>query len=856
MASELDDVIRQMREVGIEPPDSFERAFTRVHRWKPAGEKGTKKAAWVRLHEWISPTSNRRFINGAFGIRNEIYKIRPADNDWTPAERAAAAEERKAAIKAAEQQREADAQSAATKAAKLWERARDATQGPLHPYLAKKQVGAFGLAVGYGNTLYLPVRDIEGKLQGLQFIPEDCSSKKFSTAMIKEGRFHLIGEVKKEHPIAFGEGYATCATGHMATGWPVVTCWDSGNLEPVIAQWRKLYPEAQLVIFGDDDRHLLKRLADRLLNKFQIAATHDELKQLGEMEWERPDGVTVRLKAGWANDAQGVVSIKGSIKAGDQVEMLVIENSGRAKAMSAAKRHKAIPLFPAFQGNDNPGTDWNDLACEIGLPGAREQLLAAFEKGGEPQRPRATKPPQADGKKADAKPEPANLSFLERFTLIYGTTTVHDAEKNSIMKIEALKTAFGKSIDWWQSHPDRKMVDQENVVFDPTCKIAKPGTHINLFTGFEVEPEEGDCSLIVKHLENLCGNDERLIHWVASWLALPLQRPGTKMRTSLILHGRQEGTGKSLMMDVMRAIYGRYSRSITQLQLQSEFNAWQSGMLFCVAEEVVAASDRRNLKNLLQNMVTNTVVQINEKNMPVREERSHANFVFLSNEQIPMILNETDRRYTVLKVEEVRNEEYFREIGKQIDNGGIGAFYRWLLRYDLDGFNEFTRPFETRAREHLITLGMQPDQRFMAFWTKGYTDLPFCSCKADDLYLAFQSWCRVNGEKFISNKTVFGLTATDVLERLGCPTKKVVRVDAYRREQIEKNDFSEEVQTQTHQATVYFVHAEIQQVALDGGVPDEKTRTEDCMDKRVMEKRVRQFQYHLGPLVAASRRSV
>lgn len=858
MANDLDDVMRQMREAGIDPPANLERAFRAYLRWKPTSEKksSAKKSAWARLYEYKSTKTDKSYITGAFGIRNEIYEVRPSDKDWTPAERAAAAEERKAAAKAAEAQRFEDAKQAAEQAEKLWKRARDASEGAPHPYLVKKQVGAFGVGVGYNNTLYIPLRDLEGRLQGLQYIPQDCSSKKFGTGIIKEGRFHLIGEVKSDLPIAFGEGYATCATGHMATGWPVVTCWDAGNLAVVIGAWRKLYPDHRFVVLADDDRHLLQRLVDRLMAKYTIAASIDELVDLGEHEWERPDGIIVKLRAGWANDGCGVAYIKGSISATGQPDMLLnIENTGRAKALAAAKRFTATVLFPRFADDADPGTDWNDLHCQIGLPAAREQLLQAFQDGGEAPKNRASKPPQGGGKKAEPKPEPQNLSFLERFTLIYGTTTVHDAEKQSIIKVEAMKTAFGKTVDWWLGHPDRKMVDQENVVFDPTGRVAKPDTHINLFTGLELDAQAGNCDLIVRHLLNLCGEDDRLFHWVACWLALPLQRLGTKMRTSLIIHGRQEGTGKSLMMDVMRRIYTRYSRSITQVQLQSEFNGWQSGMLFCVAEEVVGASDRRNLKNLLQNMVTNPVVQINEKNMPVREEASHANFVFLSNEQIPMLLNDTDRRYTVLKIEDKKDIAYFKAIGDQMDAGGVEAFYHWLLHYKLDGFTEYSLPFETRARAHLITLGMQPDQRFMAYWTKGFSDLPFISCKADDLYFAFQSWCRINGERFIANRTQFGLTATDVLERLKCPPKKLVRVDAYRREQIEKGDFGDDVQTSIHQATVYFVPAHLQITTLDGGTPSADTLVEDCTDRQIFTKRVKQFQYAMSTLVASSRRS-
>lgn len=856
MANSLDDVIQQLREVGLDAPRNLDRAFTGYVRWRPSDEKKHKKSAWIRLYEYRSPKTQRIYITGAYGWRGEQWEIRPADKDWTPAERAAALEERKAAQKEADAKRQLDAQSAAEKAAKLWDRARDGAQGPLHPYLERKKVGAFGVRVGYGNTLYIPLRDLAGNLQGVQYIDADGSAKKFGTGVIKEGRFHLIGEVSPDHPIGFAEGYATAATCHMATGWPVVVCWDAGNIDAVVGAWRELYPEAKLVIFADDDRHLMSRLIDRLLDRHQVATTADELGKLGDHEWDLPDGATVHLKAGWGKDSNGTLRIQGSIEhTGKPTEILKLENAGRSKAIAAARRHKAAVLFPAFPADDTAGTDWNDLHAQIGLPAAREQLLKAFAEGGDPPKTRATSAAQGGGKKEKAPP-PQDLSFLDRYTLIYGTTTVWDAKEQTIERLEALKAAYGKAIDWWLGSAERKMVSKSNVVFDPTGLVAKPDTHVNLFQGLEIEPDpKGKCDLIKAHLYQLCSEDDKLFHWVCCWLALPLQKPGSKLRTSLIMHGRMEGTGKSLMMDIMRRIYGRYSRSITQVQLQSEFNGWQSSMLFCVAEEVVSASERKNLKNLIQNMITNPVVQINEKNMPVREEASFANFAFLSNEQLPMLLNETDRRFTVINVEKVQTEDYFKALGDEIENGGVQAFYDWLLKYDLEGFNEYTRPFETKARMHLITLGMAPDQRFVKFWSMGLAELPFCSCTARDLYAAFRSWCRINGERYVANNTQFGRTVSECLDRMGAPQKRTVRYDAYSAAQVDKGDFTSDVNTSAQQGVVYFVPAQIQKLLTPEGDPSPDTMNEVCTDKPVYEKRIKQFQYQLARLVDVARRA-
>src|SRR5688500_15317669 len=238
--------------------------------------------------------------------------------------------------------------------------------------------------------------------------------------------------------------------------------------------------------------------------------------------------------------------------------------------------------------------------------------------------------------------------MLRRFVLFYGTQTVWDGCNRQLIRIESLRLHAKRLTDVWLEHDERRTILKDNLVFDPTCQN-DPETTVNLFDGYPIKPDGSkSCALIVQHLSNMCGNDEKLFDWVCKWLAYPLQHPGAKMHTAVVIHGRREGTGKSYFFDVMRTIYGRYAKTISQLQLQSEFTGWLSQMLFCIAEEIVTQQDRKHHKGLIKNIITNPVVQSNEKMMPLREEKNFDTFVFLSNELQPLALDEFDRRFTVI----------------------------------------------------------------------------------------------------------------------------------------------------------------------------------------------------------------
>ena len=121
-----------------------------------------------------------------------------------------------------------------------------------HPYLRAKQVGAHGV-LRHKDLLVVPLRDATGKLWSLQFIGAD-GQKRFLKGGRKVGCYHGIGKRPAPgEPLCVCEGYATGASIHEATGHAAVVAFDAGNLLPVARALRAKYPEARIVIAGDND---------------------------------------------------------------------------------------------------------------------------------------------------------------------------------------------------------------------------------------------------------------------------------------------------------------------------------------------------------------------------------------------------------------------------------------------------------------------------------------------------------------------------------------------------------------------------------------------------------------------------
>lgn len=102
------------------------------------------------------------------------------------------------------------------------------------------------------GCIAVPLRDEAFRLWQLQLI-WPTGKKSFFYNGRKSGCFHLLGKVSPRTPLAIAEGYATAASIHEATGWPVAVALDAGNLLSVARALRAQFPEVEIVVAADND---------------------------------------------------------------------------------------------------------------------------------------------------------------------------------------------------------------------------------------------------------------------------------------------------------------------------------------------------------------------------------------------------------------------------------------------------------------------------------------------------------------------------------------------------------------------------------------------------------------------------
>jgi phage/plasmid primase-like uncharacterized protein len=120
-----------------------------------------------------------------------------------------------------------------------------------HPYLVRKHIEAHGIKIDRAGRLVVPIQDSLGEVISYQTIDAEGNKRFLKGGKIEGGFFELRGNRKV---VFIGEGFATCASIHEATGYTTLVAFDCGNLAKVAKVAKELFPSAKIVVGADNDQ--------------------------------------------------------------------------------------------------------------------------------------------------------------------------------------------------------------------------------------------------------------------------------------------------------------------------------------------------------------------------------------------------------------------------------------------------------------------------------------------------------------------------------------------------------------------------------------------------------------------------
>lgn len=260
MTDPVSDFLDAMGAAGIRPlePIAVKLAAGDPGRFRADGDKPGRRNGWAWLH--LDGVPAGVFRHYRLGVRT-VWRAGSDPRSLSPAERRAIMAQARESEARRKAETEAKREAAAGTARDLW---RDAGKAdPAHGYLARKGLPAFGIRQ-HGDALLVPMVDPGFRLWNVQRIYPD-GRKLFLSGGRTDGLFWSHGAFVQDGrpsagPLVIGEGFATMAAVHHATGHGIVAAMSVRNLESVARAMRKLFPSRTLIVAADDDRHLSENI--------------------------------------------------------------------------------------------------------------------------------------------------------------------------------------------------------------------------------------------------------------------------------------------------------------------------------------------------------------------------------------------------------------------------------------------------------------------------------------------------------------------------------------------------------------------------------------------------------------------
>lgn len=614
-------------------------------------------------------------------------------------------------------------------------------------YLERKQVGAHGLRfekTSDETVILIPMRDENGEIQALQEIYEKKRifgnetkprDKNFTNAV--KGLFHAIGKIVDGHPIRVSEGYATAASCYESTecSSPHVVAFSAGAYKTIVPILRKLYPNSSISICADnnvrdnpEEENIGVREAEKAAKEtdkcsvvYPIFPEGKERNKEGNryadfndlMIVEGKEGVRMQLEnTTYSNDTE------------EEEESLIDDQSENecnsteiSKAMANARRRAVthqVTLNEIIRDIRKQHPSLKDQAKDI----ATKALLWAknFQVGcevivnGIPKT--ITDMKSLDSRLAQLEAPGQPCVIVNRKDALPITNADYNKRLSGEVVVvgvnEKGQTKYVAANKFWEGNTHKHIY--RNIVF--TNKQTNNSDY-NLFTGFGINPKQGDCSKIINHIQDVvCAGNEINSKALLDLNAWQVQNIGRPSRIITALQSVEQQIGKGCYCnDILAPIFGNSGFTTSDIgQIIGRFNDTIRGKAFIFLDECLFAGDRK-AADAIKSLATATRIGVESKGVPTVQFPCATNLFLSTNHADAAHIEEADARYWILEVSPHRKGDthYFEELYAEINGGGLSAFLYYLLNRDVIGFvPQRDVPIDNEAKNKMIRNSINP----------------------------------------------------------------------------------------------------------------------------------------------------
>lgn len=355
-------------------------------------------------------------------------------------------------------------------------------------------------------------------------------------------------------------------------------------------------------------------------------------------------------------------------------------------------------------------------------------------------------------------------------------------------------------IEKWYKDPEIKTYKS----FDFFPKANAPEGVYNLFNGFQAERDAVSDIQDIKttkmwaHMFNLCGRDQAILDYLIKWVAHIIQKPYKRIGTCLLIRSIQ-GTGKDTFFNFIgnQLLGSRYYFNEANFDLIfGRFNSMMENKILIVGNEVTA-TDTNGLFGKIINTVTSPRISIERKGISAYEVNNCSSFVFLTNNDFPFKIPESDRRFICWEAspEIANNTQYFNELYEEINSGKINRlFYDFFNNYDISDFSPSGDRPVNKVYAEMKEISTPPYIKFFDEYTYNNRG-KHIKCGSLDFFQEFMQFINNRNFKYDMSlcKFIIKLKQYNGIEQYR--TKKCngisINIDLFREDLIKKNQITE-----------------------------------------------------------------
>lgn len=201
--------------------------------------------------------------------------------------------------------------------------------------------------------------------------------------------------------------------------------------------------------------------------------------------------------------------------------------------------------------------------------------------------------------------------------------------------------------------------------------------YLNLSYPVPHQPEEGEWPSIQGFLRHIFANkgDDKFEVGL-DMIQLYYTRPKQKQRI-LSLVSKENETGKSTFLQLLREMFGQNMSIIGNAEFQSQFNPWITKSILGIDESRIGTDSISMIKSL----VTNNYVRLNDKNVPAKDIINYSKLVMTTNDIFDFAnIGEQENKWFVVEVSPITKRD--AELPQKMF-AEIPAFLHFLLHRNL-----------------------------------------------------------------------------------------------------------------------------------------------------------------------------